>query len=423
MMSNLKVEDLRFSFIWTQVFTELFEASELWAEILTNIFKNTSVGVVSADSQKILDSKSISDTYKLILEEIKSGKVNLLQLPWLLKVDNPKYVQNFWRFYLMDEEDREPIGLEHSSIIDRAWKQLVPLRSKASLPYKVGASWLQNGRVSIESFYYPFGLGLVISVSCNHLENQPLSSDDVIAAAIKVKETGKFSVQWDKSDSKKEEITLEELAISCFEAILKEKSPVLTISNPLPPPFSIATIVKGSIDRQDSDDLNDGEIHRMLEGLTLWKRLKPFQHATDLRECKIEFDRKCFPSVSENHWLYHHHRSRAVFFPDAFSLPGIHTLGCYHRNLVMASLQVESLGCLVREVDKVLQEGKYLNPTYEFFTRRATGILSRLYGCHTYRSPSLRLQIDKNGLVEPINRARDRWINKGKNDSLYRGCC
>ncbi len=108
--------------------------------------------------------------------------------------------------------------------------------------------------------------------------------------------------------------------------------------------------------------------------------------------------------------LYGHPRSRAVWIPRRFSTtqPAA-ALGCYHRNLVFSALQVESLGALVINAARQLDETGQLGGVQRSLAQRAYGILSRMHSGNsysTYRSMSSCRHLADNDILPALNRVR-----------------
>lgn len=108
--------------------------------------------------------------------------------------------------------------------------------------------------------------------------------------------------------------------------------------------------------------------------------------------------------------LYAAKNSRVVWFPGIF-LPGVKNglLAAYHRNLTLASLQVESLCGLIGASKDML---KYpIPPVHSERLRRALINLEQLYGGQSsYHSYSTRVQLDWHaGLKDIVNNAMTFW--------------
>ena len=104
-------------------------------------------------------------------------------------------------------------------------------------------------------------------------------------------------------------------------------------------------------------------------------------------------------------------RGRAVWIPTSF-VPKAkkYSLACYHRNLVYASLQTESLVSLMQLMTSALTAAPNTSrhASMETLVQSAAGILGRLYGGDTdiYRSGSVRRQIDDHPHKAAINDVR-----------------
>ncbi len=115
--------------------------------------------------------------------------------------------------------------------------------------------------------------------------------------------------------------------------------------------------------------------------------------------------------VPGGHIVYRRDRGRAIWFPASFNVEAgyIRTLTCYHRNLVLASMQVESLAGLAGATAAFLAGGGKLNDKHYDAAKRAGNVLGRFYGgARTiYRSHSPQAQIDDGAYAEDINKMRD----------------
>lgn len=401
-MSNLLINNFRLSFIWVEAFPNLLE---------NNSFNKQPFACIGNEDQ-----------YKSLFDEIKAGNNTTLKLPWLSELNQPNY---FWAYYLMDkdENEREPIVLDDVKKT-RAWKQLMPFRSKQGIPnVKIPFLEEKKGYVSLEAFYYPHGLALVVSTGCKIR----LCPTEAVEIAFAIRNDDIFCVQGNK-------INLNKLAQICLNTLRREnlglnEFPERRVSKQKP--FTIFTIVQAEgIDPTDAITEN-GEIHRMLEAVTVWHKPQNNHFSlTSLDQACIQFNSDCFPYFSSDklkHLLYHSKRGRAVWFPNAFNDINIerHTLNCYHKNIVAATLQVESLCALVSLAVRDIHNDESLVWDYETRVKRAVGILRRLYGCaNTYKSPSIPVQIEENDYVADIEEITDKKLNYKKEDvHLTRGKC
>lgn len=377
--SNLLIKKLRLSFIWTTTLTDLFKVDQ----------PLTPLGFVGN-----------SNSYK---QEFTNG------LPWL-PCTKKHY---FWGHYLKDsgkgQGTRPPVFLQHIKP-ERAWKQLVPFRSKKNLP----SVSTPEGRIVVEAFYYPFGFALAIHVV---KYSSSLTVEQVNETAFKIRKDNIFSIQANDECKETQNIyqpdrgqtlCLDEVAELCLNTIRKVNLGLAEFpENGIASfdPFTVFTLIQGDgIDPGQS--IENTDIHRMLEAVTTWEDPSP-GNLRQLSEASFPF-----PATHPSHQgslIYHHRRGRAVWFPIPLIAGGKQrTLSCFHRNLFLTSLQVESLSNLmIRACDDSQLNNLLTPPTYEFCARRAAGILGQLYGrAQTYNSSSAKIQIDDNEWKDSINIVR-----------------
>jgi hypothetical protein len=253
----------------------------------------------------------------------------------------------------------------------------------------------------LEGYFYPHGIVLVVTTSYRSI----LKPQEAVEKAFEVRRTGKFKVAWEGQEIS-ESLSLDELA----SLVLTNLHSVAFGSGVAPEersvtPFTVFTVIRGKGVDPSVSPLEGGQVHRMLEAVTTWRPTWQYDALPDLSEASLR-TRAAPPS----HVLYGRKRGRAVWFPALFiQEPGeIHSLSCYHRNLVLVSLQVESLSGLISATAKQIGEGIALSACHRECARRAAGILGRLYGgVATYKSWSPRVHIEQNDLVKPLNDVRD----------------
>jgi hypothetical protein len=317
------------------------------------------------------------------------GEADGLQLPWPGPVG-----QLFWTYYLEGHRPGDVSGTQ-------AWKALVPFRHKA--PLTVEAPWLPR-RLLLEAFYYPHGLAFIVTASCS----VRLALDEAIDMAFKVRRGEQFEAQWEGEAPKRFSLdglagwAAAKLRAAAFGSQVRPEASSVT-------PFTVVTVVRASGVDPDVPTPGNGEVHRALEALTGWRLTWRHDRIPDLADASLRIVR----TAPASHVLYAGKRGRAVWFPGLFTLSrsSVRSLACYHRNLVLASAQVESLGGLVAESGDWLRRGNELPPTQSECARHASGILGRLFGGKpgTYRSYSTRTQIEQNDLMEIVNEVRDHF--------------
>lgn len=291
---------------------------------------------------------------------------------------------NFWRNYLQCD----PFQMEPS----QAWRFLVPFR-KVPLPVR-GAAAAQ--RVTAEGFYYPHGIGLVVTVT----DTAERKLFDAVASSLLLRTDSCIVVAEPKGDRA---VTLDQCADECFNALRAAAlGPGAAAGVRSLDPFTVVTVVQAAGEGA-GPLVAGGPVHRALEAWTGW-------HTSWQTDALSDPEKAVVPTRGGgNRALYARRRARAVWFPERFTTPG-RALSCYHRNLALTSLQVESLGAAVTRTLAVsgadltnLSVHHYESAGY------ASDMLARFYGgpATMYRGRSAPRQITDGDLVTPINKLRD----------------
>lgn len=310
-----------------------------------------------------------------------------LVTPW--DMTKPERIQYFWTYYF---ENVSP----HQVQPQVAWRKLVPLRRPAGVTAQ--ASWLP-GSIHLHAFHYSHALALVALVGLK----ADLSLGDAVDKAHEVGRGGVFDTTF--ADGQTGRYTLPALAAHTMDLIRSAAFGSSVPAGERSQPFTLATVVraKGNLDVSAANPEN-GDLHHALDGLCRgygdWRSTPP----APFKESVLT-TRRAAPS----HLFYGLKRGRAVWYPTSF-LPNAqrqYTLGCYHHNLLFASLQTESLLALLVMADR-LGDLNQLSPSMQKLVRSVAGILGRLYSGDRacYRSQSPRRQIDDGGQVDAVNRVR-----------------
>ena len=172
-------------------------------------------------------------------------------------------------------------------------------------------------------------------------------------------------------------------------------------------PFTLTTVIRGSGVNAQKPVVKGDPVNRALYGLATadrnWERVALpalVDHVVPSR------------TASPGHLVYAHSRSRVVWFPDHFqgTSGAVHALGCYHRNLALATATTENLGALVQATARQLADGARFDDLplpQRDLSRRATSLLSQFYvGKNTYETRSTKVQIDDNNLKAAIDAMR-----------------
>jgi hypothetical protein len=361
------INEFRLSFVFTEVFDDM---------------------LLDPDG-KPLGLMARTGTYVGALDKLIAGDTPLLtipvSLPW--EADGGK---SFWTLYL---------GPASSSLTgNKAWKNVIPLRLAAPAALEVPGL---KGRLTTEALFYPHGISFLVTATCLG-EMQP---DEVVEAASALYRDQKYSVRW--TDNTKEDLKLATLG---ERALLKLRTMAIGAAIPHAPyrpdrVFSVATVIRGQGVDVAVDVVDGDNSHRMLEGLTAWNPNWSQQPPPLLANHKLPMDNPAPGNV-----LYSQRRGRAAWVPSRF-LPKKSNkpyMSCYHRNLTLASAQLESLSALCWIASSAQAGGKPPVGAYYDLCKRAAEVLGRLYGGvrSTYRSASLRRQVEDNQWVAPINEVR-----------------
>jgi hypothetical protein len=218
---------------------------------------------------------------------------------------------------------------------DLAWDRLMPLRAKRAVRLQTP----DDVRITLEGYAFPHSVGVLGMVFIEPPAPLPLS--DMVDRAIQARLT-QYSVTWEGPPPKQDHGSLDSLADKLIDLMHQELLGQTPHGKPLSEPITTATFIDASWSNeteQDGDDLDDA-----LEALCNFTRQTTGNHRihagpTTYRVLPIE-------------------RGRAVWDPTHFSpdptRPRVRALGCYHRNLALASLQARSLTGLLRRAEDFL---------------------------------------------------------------------
>ena len=380
MEKDIRIQSLRISFIW--------------AEVDVNLTENP---VFPHAQYKFLRNSS---AYAATFNDIQTEQMDLIP-PW----DNLAG-QHFWYYYL--EQPKK-------TLLDgqKAWKSLIPFRKKIPLKAvpKPGIYLY-----SVEGFFYPYGSGLVITVNLGSDEGLPLK--DCAQMALKVKHEEEFDVTWQGGTPEKLYLFqlaekgmryIWELALGKAEA----QARIFHRENT----FTVGTFIKGTGMDPSVPPQEGGEILHALEAMTAWDE-KPL---ISWKQVPLKLDGanmiplRSSETFYKGHLVYARKRGRTVWLPALIggNTKINHELACYHRNLALNSLQVESLCILVRAAAKEIAEGNWVNIKAIYtddHLKRAADILGRIYsGKDTYRSKSSLFHIHQNKFEDDINKVNEKF--------------
>jgi hypothetical protein len=301
---------------------------------------------------------------------------------WVL----PAHSGNFWRHYLHSRRIEEANSRE-------APRRLLPVFTPSFM--KPIFSSAIPGRATLSGYCWPHCLGVVLNLFIE--SNQSLQS--MVQQA--------FSLRYDPNyllnKTNLAAITLGSLLDQAMEKLRN------TALGPNCKPgtpgelFSVITFIDGDGVDCSIKIVCNSLLHKALFGLCKWNR---GWDKTNL----VNFDHVVTPfkdDTIQGHALFHSTRGRVVWFPSYFNQSNLRIVGCYHSNLTTLSLQVESLGAIVK-----LAADKFATQTvpqsFLDYSHNAAVNLSLFYGGSrdTYRSASARDQITENSLISSINTVR-----------------
>lgn len=391
---TIALHEFRLSLLWVEIQTELLEEPQAAHDGLADLGGTASYGRRFETVQQRLIGRP--DT------GLETDPYDSLRPPWL----HPRG-HLFWMYYL---ERRMPGDVNGGW----AWKHLLPLR--APVPLIVKASWLP-AEVSFEAYFYPFGTALMAHITA--APPTEMSCEEAVHLGLQMIREGRMEAHWSGQSSalwaqvpwsvtNPSRVGMTEIAESIVLAMRhamlgKAASPGYRHAIE---PFTILTVLDGTTSLPLDQGLEDGgPVHRTLEAMVRW----PTTWENDPLPA-LDLGRLPAKTGPVSDVLYGHHRGRVVWFPTRFAVmpPRRQSLACYHTNLTCAAMQTESLCTfLLRSVDR-LRRRDPMPQAYEHCVRCAVDLVGALYGggSATYRSWSIRRQIEEEGFIEAINAVR-----------------
>lgn len=319
----MKVADFRLSSIWVEAYSAL----------------------LATDNAGRLGSIVRADDYANLFNSIlKSDNDPLCAVPWSRgsKQKYPAY-SHYWNEYII----REIRDHTKADVGNKAWRAALPLRRKVSL-----VRFNRGDRCYIEGWYYPHGVALTATLWCR----RELSTD-AFGTEVSNFLLEKLSVTWEDNKSAAS-VTLNSLADQCLDKLRKEAFGDVDAGY-RPPPLQILTVVRA---KQEPAETDQAGAHKALLNAAI---------------SAAGGDPAQQPPPSRN--IYLASRNRVIWRPDrAVTAPGqIHTLGCLHRNVTMATMQVASLVRAAEVLGGVYRDQNNVLPArIEPYARRVSGIIA-----------------------------------------------
>ncbi len=332
-----------------------------------------------------LHSIAPGSSYTQLFDHARAGNAPLnLRAPW----PSPRG-QLFWTHYL----GREPGGTGGK----QAWNALVPLRLApcADIALKPAGT-----KCLAEGFYFPYGMAFVLTVT---IENSGTLEQTV--------ELG-YRLRHDKEYS----LTLSgQAAVDCKYDQLASKvlsylrtiafGPNMPAGQTSEGPFTVFTVIQASGINPATTVTADSDLHKDLDGATRWRPFHRQVAPADLADSSIDI-----MTSPASHVLYATKRGRAIWFPNYFSASQEKaTLSCYHRNVVLASMLADSQTGVLKIAQPLCKANAALPSHMRECAKKATSRLTLAYlgKTTTYRSASIKEQIDDNGYLPVIDVCRN----------------
>jgi len=301
-----------------------------------------------------------------------------------------KYGKLFWSRYLA----------KRPATTKDLWRALIPLSWRLDSAVAANEPIVAS---ELRVYLYPWGIGAIIDMEIGGA----LELGEAASLAQAVRYTEKFDLT---TKGSQQEVSLKGLMDFCLGVVRGQAYGPNYPQGEQTEMFTVATVLDADGTDPTQPVVQGSDLHRTLEAMcgwnTLWKSLK----LNPLTSSSIEI-RQSPPG----HLLYGGRRGRVVWFPGSFQSvgPNQHTLSCYHRNLSVAALQVESLCRICKDAADAIEASQpfaNFSTTYRACAQFAAGTLGRLYGgtFDTYRSHSISQQI-ANMYKDPVNATRKQF--------------
>lgn len=313
-----------------------------------------------------------------------------LLLPW------PKPAgQHFWTYYLGGVEP----GLVKAN---DAWHALVPVRLNP--PLSVSANWLP-GKVTVEGFFFPHAIATVLTFDVRAPTKGQLRLDECVKIAHDIRQDRKLRLL----DPPAGDV---ELVLDAIKDRVRAKLRATALGNSAvsenvtTKPFSVTTFLSITGTAPHQLVLQGSDQHRAFQALVEWSSS---WHDDDLSP----FDERVVPrrKVSpKSDVVFAGPRGRVVWMPKLASdpPPSRPKLSCYHRNQVLAAMQIDALIALIDATDAQLTQWNNLGAAHRECARLAAGALTRLWLAKpsTYQSRSCRRQLADADVLDSLQRVR-----------------
>jgi hypothetical protein len=370
---TIRVSQFRISLIWTEAFSFLVDG----------------VTPVAAERAFLGRSSKYIERFEAEQRRIRQAPYRRDAAPPAIHVPWPgPWGQRYWMHYL----GGTPPGRVSGAM---AWNALVPFREKTA--DAVWARWLGGfGSVYHETFLYPHGLGFVLTVAVRAA--RPLELEDVVERAFAIRRDRRLTVslRGQTRTLVSERLAEAVLAAARCSILVGGQAP----SDRTPEPFTVFTAI--SAEGADATKPPPNCVSNALDAITRWRRGWDPKAALEL----TDKNRLAAGSASSaGNVVYASRRGRAVWFPRLFRADQERrALGCYHRNLTLLSLQVDSLSGLVRLAARAVRAREDIPVRLHECVANAVRLLEDLRDGHasTYQSRSPAHQLEHNDVPDDM---------------------
>ncbi len=332
------------------------------------------------------DVMSTRDGYLRAFKRARA-RSGLPTLPWSATFNR------FWWYYLKRRDLDKVAG-------QLAWERLVPLRTTT---IRLMCSEAPDVRAGVETFRHPHGVAAIATVSIQ--QATPLA--DMVDRLVDAMNSWTYVARGSTSDEGHKLIwatarCLEEAATVSADADAAR----IELQGE---PFTVTTVIHGS-GVQLGKKVHGGDlVHKALNGCCTFRRNWRKDTPSPLAPAEMGRQERTPGNV-----LYALAHKRALWFPDLFTIPcgpATHSLGCFHRNLALASMQTQSLLGLAQWGAWQVGHRTQLRFDVDEMMRNCARLLGLLYGRveDMYRSISIHRQIADSDLLGSINTLRSYY--------------
>jgi hypothetical protein len=397
---SVSITELRISLVWTQTLPSLLMASGSSLSPL-DLSRDDRYSEGLERARWVSLSPGSFDTP---WPEVQGAP--RLTTPWKTRGENSVEPNNFWIYYAHLND----VGQISSQ---RAWKLLVPLRINRSARFESTAA---DARCRLEGFVYPFGVAIILGVTLRGA----FDLHQAVRQVADVRQRHSFV-----SDNSGAPLPMRLEALGSW-AVGRLKSAVLNAAKTeearVAGPFVVTTVVRGAGSPAELDPLQDVALVRTFDDLckgTVSDPADPVDAAPS---------RMLAAKGGGANLIYRRRDARLVWAPSNFTKEAakVRKLGCYHRNLVLASMQAEALlGVVAWAADYVSdRRADELTLHASDMAKNAANVLARLNGrsdrrtTDMYMSSSVAAQILQDSRREFIEAIRDQF-GDGSQSALF----